>query len=100
MHSARFGGYVLPVDLGIWGLDKDQGRCSLELARTEGWVGRPTSRLSVRFATYNPALRFLGTADISFVVDPGEPPRDYNPAVCREPPLLMAPPHGCSYRVL
>ena len=60
---------MLPVDLGIWGLEKDQGRCSLELARHEGWVGRQTARLTIKFATYNAALRRVGFANVAFKVD-------------------------------
>lgn len=62
-------GYLLPLDLGHWGIPKDSGRCALELARLHNWTGHTTRSISANFVTYNPLIRRLGTATVRFDVD-------------------------------
>ena len=55
-HNPALGGYVLPVDLGLFRVMKDTGLCFLQLAAAEGWADRATRDLSVSFATFNGQL--------------------------------------------
>lgn len=68
-HNEEAGGYLLPLDLGIWAVPKDSGRCALQLARAANWTGRATQELWVETATFNAELRRVGAVRVIFTVD-------------------------------
>ena len=68
-YHARAKGYLLPVDLGRWGIPKDSGRCAIHLARAHNWTGPATASVVVHVATYNAQLRRLGSIAVRFGVD-------------------------------
>jgi hypothetical protein len=63
-------GYLLPVDIGLMGVTKDAGLCSLRLAQASGWVDdRATREIVVRFVTFNPQVARWGLGSASFSFD-------------------------------
>ena len=99
-HNPALGGYVLPVDLGLFRVMKDTGLCFLQLAAAEGWADRATRDLSVSFATFNGQLSRWGAIEVRLRSAEALVPRRTSPPRATPSRPTLAPPGRSAHGTL